>query len=273
MRRDLHKSRGCARIENSSAPNHDARTCETGSAPSIDRYARQMLSPHPFSRYVLRTTDVASARSFYGAVLGHNADDVVALHPEAIARGARPHWLGSISVGSPQGVAEFRSRWAARGAQVLAAPEHNSLAVLRDSGGAIVAVTRVSEPSAAPVAFHLLNSLDADQSRAEYATLFGWSFEDEMDLGSLGRHRPFAYSAGQPSVGALSAVQGRPSVHPHWLFFFEVASLEAAIAATRALGGIALEPIEVDGRRMVACDDAQGAAFGLLEREPAVLWT
>jgi predicted enzyme related to lactoylglutathione lyase len=43
-------------------------------------------------------------------------------------------------------------------------------------------------------------------------------------------------------------------------------NVEAAIAATRAQGGIALEPIEVDGRRMVACDDAQGAAFGLLER-------
>jgi predicted enzyme related to lactoylglutathione lyase len=56
-------------------------------------------------------------------------------------------------------------------------------------------------------------------------------------------------------------------VHPHWLFNFGVPALEPAIEAVRAAGGSALDPITLpDGKRVTACDDPQGAAFGLLER-------
>jgi hypothetical protein len=62
-----------------------------------------------------------------------------------------------------------------------------------------------------------------------------------------------------------------PGVHPHWLFHFPVADLEAALAAVRARGGRALAPnLLPSGDRVVACEDPQGAAFGLLEsRRPA----
>lgn len=51
-----------------------------------------------FFHLTLRTSDVESARSFYTAVLGERDLDVVQLHEQAVARGARPHWLGFLDV-------------------------------------------------------------------------------------------------------------------------------------------------------------------------------
>ena len=48
-----------------------------------------------------------------------------------------------------------------------------------------------------------------------------------------------------------------------------VRSHSAAIAATRAAGGLVLDPIVLpSGERACVCDDPQGAAFALLERRP-----
>ena len=55
-----------------------------------------------FCRYVLRTTDVEGASTFYGDLLGARfwADgiNVVQLPPAVAARGAPAHWLGYIGV-------------------------------------------------------------------------------------------------------------------------------------------------------------------------------
>jgi predicted enzyme related to lactoylglutathione lyase len=68
----------------------------------------------------------------------------------------------------------------------------------------------------------------------------------------------------------LSGVEGRPHVHPHWLFFFAVASLDVAVERVRTHGGQVLGPLEVqNGARVAVCDDAQGAAFGLIEPNDA----
>jgi catechol 2,3-dioxygenase-like lactoylglutathione lyase family enzyme len=47
-----------------------------------------------FFYYALRTSDVARARAFYTAVLGNDDAEIFELHEQAVARGARPHWLG-----------------------------------------------------------------------------------------------------------------------------------------------------------------------------------
>jgi predicted enzyme related to lactoylglutathione lyase len=101
---------------------------------------------------------------------------------------------------------------------------------------------------------------------ADYRELFGWEFADPITLGEL-ESRPFAWRAGGLSVGAFADIVGRPGVHPHWLFVFEVNDLEEAMAATRARRGRALPAMELPtGLRLCVCDDPQGAAFGLTER-------
>jgi hypothetical protein len=228
-------------------------------------------SPSRFSRYLLRTTDAEAAGAFYDAVLEGRGDGIVPLHESAIARGARPHWLGHVQVRHLGGVEAIAARFLERGATRLGpSPGVADFAVLRDAGGALVALSERAAPSSAGVAWHQLNTRDPATAAASYSTLFGWSCADELDLGPLGRHRRFAFGAGESSVGLISDIEGRPEVHPHWLFFFAVPSLDVAVERVRRLGGIVIGPLTLpNGVRVAACDDPQGAAFGLIEPEGA----
>lgn len=225
------------------------------------------MSTSPFSRYLLRTTDVAAATAFYDAVLENRGDGVVPLHEAAIARGARPHWLGHVQVRELGGVEAVAARFIERGAMRLGPnPGIADFVVLRDPGGALVALSEGSATSAASVVWHQLNTQNADVGAANYAALFGWSFAEKLDLGELGRHQRFAFGAGETCVGLISGIEERPQVHPHWLFFFPVPSLERAVERVRGLGGLVIGPIELpNGVRVAACDDPQGAAFGMIE--------
>lgn len=95
-----------------------------------------------FFRYLMRTTDVDRARAFYESILGDRSPPIALLPESAIARGARPHWLGIIGVKD----LELRTEaFVARGAQPLGVPGHTGLSLLRDPGGALVALASSPE--------------------------------------------------------------------------------------------------------------------------------
>lgn len=223
---------------------------------------------------VLRTLDVDAATDFYRSVLGDAPTRVVRLHEQAVQRGARPHWLGFIDVGDVDGAA---AALVARGGVSLAPKwiddEGLEAAVMRDPGGAIIALARppaVRSPERAhrvpEVALHTLNTPDVSRAMATYGALFGWDFGAPLDLGSVGVFHPFAFEAGAPRAGVFGDTAGRPGVHPHWTFHFRVSSLDEAVARVTSGGGVTLDPIELpSGDRIAVCDDPQGAAFALLE--------
>lgn len=223
-----------------------------------------------FFKVTLRTSDVDGAQQFYRSVLGEDAGplDIVKLHEQAVARGARPHWLGMIEVDDVAGAA---AAFIARGAVPLGPrwvnPEGLDAAVLRDPGGAIVAVAKPA-PGAAragpEVVWQLLNTSDVERARENYGELFGWEFHPPLDLGPLGIFHPFSFRCGAAPIGSMSALEGRTGVHPHWLFHFRVAALDEAIDAVRSAGGRVLEPINLPNEeRLAICDDPQGAAFAI----------
>jgi predicted enzyme related to lactoylglutathione lyase len=212
-----------------------------------------------FARYVLRTADAPAAQAFYQDVLGHQADHIYPLHEQALARGARPHWLGHIDVADPAAAAA--PFLAAGGLQYGERPD--GVVVLRDPGGAILALGGVNGPSRAGVQLHVLRAPNAENLAARYVELFGWSLGERLVLAKGETYRRFAFAPGEPSAGVVGDVTA--GVHPQWLFFFAVPSLENALAKVRAHGGVAIEPSELpDGRQVAACDDPQGAAFGLV---------
>jgi predicted enzyme related to lactoylglutathione lyase len=215
-----------------------------------------------FSRFSLRTTDAPGATAFYDAVIGRHGDAVFPLHEQALARGARPHWLGHLDVADPEAAA---ARLLERGGERYG-QRPDGVVVLRDPGGAILALGGVTGPSTAGVAWHVLRSRDAARAASTYAELFGWSLLEEIDLGPLGRYRPFAWRAGDPPAGAIGGIEGFPGVHTQWIFFFRVPSVERAVAEVRARGGMVASANELpDGRHAAVCDDPQGAAFGLID--------
>ncbi len=221
-----------------------------------------------FCRIELRTTDVPAARLFYRALLGDEGAGIGSLPAEALARGARPHWLGHLGVADVDDVARaFVAQGATRLGPTRPTAAGGAVALLRDPGGAVVALaTPPPDPVRADVVWHSLNTTDLARATASYCALMGWQLTGVVDLGPLGHHHQFAWSAGGASVGAISDVAGRPGVHPHWLFHFRVAALDPALAAVRAAGGLVLDPIRLpNGARMAVCDDPQGAAFALQE--------
>lgn len=225
------------------------------------------MSSVRFTRFLLRTIAVEAATAFYDAVLQRRGDGIVPLHEHALRRGARPHWLGHIGVRDAGGAEAMAAKFIERGAMRLGpGPGDGDFVVLRDPGGAVVAVTDGADVSSAGVAWHQLNTEDAERTAATYAALFGWSLSGELDLGPMGRHRRFAFASGERSAGFVSDVAGRPGVHTHWLFFFGVPSLDRAVEVVRAHEGTVVIPVTLpNGIRLAACDDPQGAAFGLIE--------
>ncbi len=106
-----------------------------------------------FFRITLRTNDVDAARTFYAAVLGGNAFHVVQLHEEAVARGARPHWLGFLDVGDvDRAAAAFVQRGATQLGPKWVNPEGLEAAVVRDPGGAVIALAKEHDRAAAETA-------------------------------------------------------------------------------------------------------------------------
>ena len=238
-----------------------------------------MRSPR-FVRLTLRTTDGDAARAFYASVLGIDLVDsnlvigdaferhalYVEPLPEASrAKGARSHWLGEIGTSDVQRSVDAML---AHGAVRLGPPPAQAVderVILRDPGGAVVAITRASAtPAPLPIVWYQHQTADLSRSRAAYHDIFGWDFRASVDRGSFGIHHPFAWSTNEPIAGAMFDITGRPELHPHWLFHFHTPSFEASLEAVVRGGGLVLGPWELeDGQRVAVCDDPQGAAFAL----------
>jgi predicted enzyme related to lactoylglutathione lyase len=241
-----------------------------------------------FFRVQLRTSDVDAARAFYAAVFGDTPFEVVRLHDQAVARGARPHWLGFLGVAHvDRAMAAFIERGATRLSPTWVDPEGLEAATAREPGGAVVALAKppalafvhpeLGDRSVTPAArsatgvgvdvvWHLLHTADVERAKANYAAMFGWEFKTPLDLGSLGLFHPFSWTPGAAAAGSMSDIATRSGVHPHWLFHFGVAALDPAVEAVRAGGGIVVDEVTPPGgQRIAICDDPQGAAFAMRE--------
>ena len=231
-----------------------------------------------FCRYALRTTDQPAARAFYADAIGLALPDGTSegsnleawpLHERALARGAPAHWLGQLAVDDVDATVQCLLE---RGSEALGPTvvgrDGTSFATLRDPFGAVVGVrARGRAVHDAPVTWHQLHTRDADAAWALYHELFGFALGQTLaGEGSVGSHRLFAWNDARGPVGAISDTARLPGVHPHWLFFFPVGDVVEAAIQVRARGGTAMEPFALpDGTRLVACEDPQGAAFGVTQ--------
>jgi predicted enzyme related to lactoylglutathione lyase len=225
-----------------------------------------------FCHYQLRTTDVDAARAFYSGLLGaHFWEDSVSvegLPVQAAARGKPPHWLGYIGVDDVVGMTH---RFVQSGATQLgpSTPTGNDArAILRDPFDAILALMPASPaPKANRVRWHLLSARDEALAFGLYAKLLGWTSLQALDLGpERGRHVTFTWDGTTEAVGSTSNLARLPHVHPQWLFFFPTQNLDESLARVRAAGGLTLPVVATaEGNLVAACDDPQGAAFGLYQ--------
>src|SRR5690242_13764738 len=247
----------------------------------------------------LSTTDTASARSFYGSLLGWSYfespmgpdmppyilarvqdRDVAALWTmakELREQGTPPFWLVYFAVAN---VDQLVPKVTALGGSVMMppmdVPEAGRMAVCLDPNGGAFAIWQAGKHPGA----RLVNETGAmcwvelqakEESKSEkfYTGLFGWKSE-KMSMGG-----PIEYTTFKvgdiPVAGMLPNPAGAAdNVPQNWLGYLQVTECDGVTDKAKAnKGQVFVSPQTIPGvGRFAVLADAQGAAFGILQPEP-----
>jgi predicted enzyme related to lactoylglutathione lyase len=256
---------------------------------------REGYRPGTFCSVDLATTDSEGAKAFYRGLFGWEGEDV---HPgegmtytilrlggdavgglferKGLEEAGGPHWISYVSVESADDVAR---RAAELGGEAVEEPfdilDVGRMTAVKDPTGSGVAVWQpgtyagsqcVNEPGF--LTWNELVTNDTSAALRFYEGLFGWSSE-AMDTG--GGPEYTVIRVGDRTNGGvrrLSPEEEQAGVAPHWVPYFAVESLDAAIARCTDLGGVKLAgPIEMPAGRIAALRDPQGAMFSIWEGE------
>jgi len=252
-----------------------------------------------FFWYELMTSDRPAAEAFYSEVVGwtlqpfgdptdpytiveaggRGVGGLMTIPAEAAAHGLQPCWVGYIHVTD---IDAALPRVRAAGGSVHREPEMipnvGRFAIVADPQGAIFNFLQPDGPGMPPVPmgtvggvdWHELHSSDWAAGFAFYASLFGWSKTDAMEMGAMGTYQMIAQepapegAASGVTSGAMFNDPG--AARPYWLFYFHVDAIDAAGARITENGGKILHgPQEVPGGMwIVNAQDPQGAQFALV---------
>jgi len=246
--------------------------------------------------YELMTSDLGAAESFYKTIVGWTTapfdgspmpytmwmrgsvpiGGAMTMPAEITTMGIPPHWM--MYVGTPsieETVAHVERLGGMAVSPIIEVPVVGRFRAMRDPQGAHFSLYQPqSEPRAeAPpqngdVSWHELMTTDAVAAKAFYRDLFGWQETSVMDMGPMGSYHMFGRGP-LPMGGMMNKPAELASVPPHWLCYFQVPDVHAAVERVKANGGQILNgPMEVPGGDwIVQAMDPQGAAFALHQRK------
>lgn len=251
-----------------------------------------MPAPNSFVWYELMTSDLDAAEAFYRAVIGWGAADsgqpdlrytimsagdsmvagMMEVPPDVKEAGGAPGWLGYI--GTPD-VDAATARLKQAGGIVHRPPDDipgiGRFSVVADPQGAVFMLftadggDRSQVPPETPghVGWHELYADDWKTAFDFYASQFGWTRDEAVNIGEMGTYQLFA--AGGDAIGGM---MNRPEMvpMPGWLFYFNVEAIDAAAGRVVRNGGqVLMEPMEVPGGSwIVQAMDPQGAVFAMV---------
>jgi uncharacterized protein len=254
-----------------------------------------MVSRHGrFVWYELMTTDIETAKAFYANLLGWGTRDasmpgllyglftvekapvtgLMNLPEDARKAEVAPHWVGYVGVDDVDAAVDLTKQL---GGTVRVPPTDvpnvSRFSVIADPQMATLALIKGLKPGQersaeigipGRVGWHELLAADWEKAFAFYAKLFGWQKAD-AHVGEMGTYQQF--SAGGERIGAMFT---KPPMLPlpFWLYYFNIADIDAAAKRVDASGGqILYGPTAVPGGAwIVHCTDPQGAIFALLDR-------
>jgi len=247
-------------------------------------------APGRFIWYDLLTGNPSSAIPFYSHVIGWTPEPWqggytmfvgsqgpvggTAQMPGAIRKmGVPPHWTSNVQVTDVDAtVALVRKLGGRVHIEPSDYPEVGRLAVIGDPQGASINVFKPNDPvklhdSTKPGEFnwHELVTIDHESAFVFYSKLFGWEKLRDFDMGPMGKY--LIYGSGSQELGGMFTKPKEMKNPPFWLYYVQVADLDAALERAKAKGARLLNgPMEVPGgARIVQLADPEGALFALLE--------
>jgi predicted enzyme related to lactoylglutathione lyase len=241
--------------------------------------------------YELMTTDPGAAETFYKNVVGwtsapfEGAPDPYTVFKRSgqvqvaglmkTPEGMRmpPFWAMYIGVPKLEdAVAHIKRLGGSELSPVIDIPTVGRLQMLKDPQGAAFYIIQPAptdeRPETAPevgeASWHELMTTDAPAAMKFYSEVFGWQPSETMDMGPLGKYHMFNRPHGMIG-GMMNKPPEMSQVPPHWMIYFRVPDINAAVERIKSNGGTILNgPMEVPGGDWVVnARDPQGAAFAL----------
>jgi predicted enzyme related to lactoylglutathione lyase len=248
------------------------------------------MSASRFVWYELMTPDVRAAAAFYSEVVGWKADHsdpqytllkigdaqvagMMETPAELKAMGVPPAWSGYVMVDDVDAaearILQLDGKVLRPGSDI---PEVGRFAVVADPQGAAFLLFKPARtdppPMPAPDApgttgWHELRAIDGAAVWSFYATLFGWTKGEALDMGPLGAYQLFEIE-GVPSGAIMTQEPDAPT--PGWRYYFRVDAIDGAAQRLARLGGqVTMGPHQVPGGNWVLHGrDPQGALFALM---------
>ncbi len=240
----------------------------------------------------LMASDVAASSAFYRAVLGWSVaepDDqaggyVVAEVAGAAVAGIGPEQPGARRAWTLYFASDDADATAAAavelGGTVLLAPgdvgPHGRMSLLADPSGAVfglwqagtmIGASLVNEPGG--LLWEDLRSTDPAKAQDFYASVFGYRI-DPLEMAGED-YGTFRLPEEEQPLGGIGGLMGLPEGTPsHWLVYFAVSDVDAAVAAAERGGGRVVEPaFDSPFGRMAALADPDGAVFMAMASDPA----
>ncbi len=249
--------------------------------------------------FELTTTDPKGAEAFYASVADwvprdsgmpgmqytmvgpadHAVGGVMALTDEMKAAGACPGWTGYVAVDDVDAATAATTRL---GGHVIVPPQDipgvGRFSIVSDPQGAMLSLFKGTpsegmEPPPPPapgtpghIGWHELHTTDIDGALAFYGELFGWRKGETMDMGPNGIYQLFATGAQGADADGGMVLKQPEAPRPAWLYYINVASVDAAVARIGAGGGeVLMGPHQVPGGSWIVLGrDPQGASFAVV---------
>lgn len=239
----------------------------------------------------LATPDRAGARRFYGALLGWTFDepdpelgnymncrrdgDLVAGIMQMPPGQGAVAW--NVHLRSSDIAATARKIEEAGGKVVLPAHPVAALGTMMfatDPVGAMFGVwqpgsfqgaERLDQPGA--LCWHEVTTRDAAATDRFYQHIFGY---EQQSIGGCSEIDAALYNlAGKPVCMRVDMLDPERTCPPHWLQYFEVEDLDAALAKLPALEGKLLDARDTPPGRIAMVADPYGATFAIIQRPAA----
>ncbi len=245
----------------------------------------------------LATTDQAAAKSLYGELFDWSYEDmpmdeagqqlysmaslegsfaaaIYTQQEEQRQMGIPPHWSIHLAVDDVDATA---GRVSELGGKLMMEPfdvfESGRMAVLSDPTGAAVALWQPRNHVGAGVKYEPgamvwceVMTTDPDTATAFYTDLLG--VQSARQTMEHGVEYTALMAEGMPAFGLMALPDEllEMQVPPHWSVYFQVADVDATVAAVTAAGGaVNMPPTDIATVGRVAfVRDPQGAGFGLM---------